>query len=230
MINSSDGVVAISSEIKTELLSLGVKEEKIFYIPNGVNLDKFNTDIKINNKDVFFDGSIVVAFCGAIIKRKRPHLLIESLKLLPDTYKVCLIGPYNYDDSYVRDLFNYISDNNLKNRVLFTGFVNNPEEFLKKSRYFCLPSENEGMPNALLEAMACGCIPIATDISGVKDIICDSSIGYITMPDANSISNYILSSSVIMNKLEASAINRVRSEFSAQKTFSEYMKMYKGIY
>jgi glycosyltransferase involved in cell wall biosynthesis len=54
---------------------------------------------------------------------------------------------------------------NIADRVTFHGYVPDPSSILRNCRVFVLPSRFEGMPNALLEAMACGLVPIVTDAS-----------------------------------------------------------------
>ncbi|WP_281223029.1 glycosyltransferase family 4 protein [Photobacterium sanguinicancri] len=228
VINASDGVVAISKEIENELLSLGVSEEKIRYIPNGVDLARFNIDsISKDFKFPFSKDCRAIGFCGALIERKRPHLLLESLKKLPEEYVACFIGPYD-DSPYVQNMMNYINDNGLSQRVHFTGYISNPESYLTYCDYFCLPSMNEGMPNALLEAMACKCIPISTDISGVTDIITDDNVGFIVKPTANDISDVILSTCSEQAQLSNAAYNKIATSFSATVAFQKYIDMYEG--
>lgn len=228
VINSSNGVVAISKDIENELLSLGVSEYKINYIPNGVDLKRFSRNIIKNDINFPFDCEcIVIGFCGALIERKRPHLLLEAIKLLPNHYVVCFIGPYG-NSSYVKDMMSYIELNNLTKRVYFTGYISDPENYLKLCDYFCLPSMNEGMPNALLEAMASKCIPISTDISGVKDIINSNEIGFIIEPKANNIVDVIKNTTNARAAYSLAAYNRIVSEFSASVAFDKYIAMYEG--
>lgn len=226
VLNRANGVVAISQEIKSELLKLGVSENKIHYIPNGVDIDRFNKPLLPKDFIFPFNGMKVIAFCGAIIPRKRPHLLIEALAMLPEEYAVCLIGPFD-ESEYVKDLRQLIEKLKLKHRVYFTGYVSNPEFYLYFCSYFCLPSENEGMPNALLEAMASNCIPISTKISGVTDILSDSKYGFIIEPESKYIARIIKETSSEENVYSAAAFDRVKNSFSAKVAYSSYVEMYK---
>ncbi|WP_273827529.1 glycosyltransferase [Providencia rettgeri] len=228
ILNASNGVVAISKEIEQELLSLGVHENKIFYIPNGVDTDRFNR----NNKDdsfqfPFTSEYIAIAFCGALIPRKRPHLLLEAIKLLPENYVVCFIGPYD-NSTYITDMQDYIKKYNLSKRVFFSGYIDDPENYLKHCTYFCLPSMNEGMPNSLLEAMASKCIPISTNISGVTDIITNNETGFIIEPNANNIADIIKNTYKHKECYAMSAYSRIINNFSASSAFKKYLSMYKG--
>ncbi|MBO0147865.1 MULTISPECIES: glycosyltransferase family 4 protein [Vibrio] len=229
VIKNSQGVVAISKEIENELLSLGVPEEKIKYIPNGVDVSRFNVEnFNRNFKSPFPHDAVIIAFCGALIPRKRPHLILETLKNLPDYFVACFIGPYD-DNSYFRTMKEFILNNNLTDRVHFTGYVRNPEDYLKCSKYFCLPSENEGMPNALLEAMASQCVAISTNISGVTDIIKSSDVGFIVAPNVDEICSVIRNSEVKKVDIARNASLHISENFSAKSAFNKYIEMYREV-
>lgn len=225
VLKRANGVVAISQEIKHELLHLGIPEENIHYIPNGVDVDRFNKPSLPDDFIFPFNDMKVIAFCGAIIPRKRPHLLIEALAMLPDEYAVCFIGPLE-ESEYVKELIKLIERLNLQHKVHFTGYIANPEFYLHSCSYFCLPSENEGMPNALLEAMASSCIPISTKISGVTDILADSQYGFIVEPAAIDIAQIIKETSPYESLYQTAALERVKQSFSAKVAYRSYVKMY----
>lgn len=228
ILNLSNGIVAISKEIEKELLNLGVAEKKIHYIPNGVDIHRFNrSNTPKDFQFPFNDEFVVIGFCGALIERKQPHILLEAVRLLPKNYAVCFIGPYD-NSSYVNNMMSYIKEYNLTNQVYFTGYINNPEDYLIFCDYFCLPSLNEGMPNALLEAMASKCIPISTDISGVRDIIDSEDTGFIIEPNADSIADVIKNTINNREIYSAAAHNRIVNHFSATSAFTKYISMYKG--
>lgn len=69
----------------------------------------------------------------------------------------------------------------LRAKVSFKGIVPNVQlaEIYNRYRYFILPSRHEGMPKTLLEAMACGCICIGTDVEGINEVIEDQVTGYL---------------------------------------------------
>src|SRR5207244_7456480 len=71
----------------------------------------------------------------------------------------------------------------IQDTVVFLGQRTDTVELLQQSRGFVLPSRWEGMPNALLEAMACGLPCIATRVSGSEDIISEGCNGLLVEPE-----------------------------------------------
>ena len=65
-------------------------------------------------------------------------------------------------------------------KIHFLGLKNNVADYLYCSNAFCLTSIFEGLPISLLEAMACGVIPICTNIGGVPDVVQDGRNGYLS--------------------------------------------------
>jgi glycosyltransferase involved in cell wall biosynthesis len=75
------------------------------------------------------------------------------------------------------------ADLNIRDSVEFLGVQSDIVGLLQQSWGFALPSRNEGMSNALLEAMACGLPCVATRVSGSEDVIADGLNGILVEPD-----------------------------------------------
>lgn len=108
----------------------------------------------------------------------------------------------------------------LNARVNFMGVVDNDQmpRVLNRYRYYILPSFYEGMPKALLEAMACGLVCIGTDVEGINQIIDDGVNGYLakgTGPQA--LAEAINRATQFPgDHIAREAVRRIRSEFSLQ--------------
>jgi L-malate glycosyltransferase len=70
----------------------------------------------------------------------------------------------------------------LQDRVKFAGFTEKPWEVYPAFDVFIMPSRTEGLPLALLEAMACGCPSIAMGVGGIPEIITEKGLGWIVQP------------------------------------------------
>jgi glycosyltransferase involved in cell wall biosynthesis len=134
--------------------------EKVIYIPNGIDSTKFYPMDKIECRKKLklpLEEKIIL-FVGSFIERKGPFRVLEVCRRLSKPVKMIFIGKGNQ----------LPKDSN----ILFSGQLN-PESlvlYLNSCDVFILPTKNEGMPNAILEAMACQ-IPIVTSDIEINKII-----------------------------------------------------------
>lgn len=125
------------------------------------------------------DSSIpVVIAAGTLNRRKGFSDLILAMKILTQDSAVRLIilgeGPRR------EELQSLILKEGLKNSVRLLGFQKNPLKYFSKSKVFVLSSYAEGLPNVLVEAMACGCTPVSTDCpTGPREVLQDGKYGYL---------------------------------------------------
>jgi glycosyltransferase involved in cell wall biosynthesis len=118
----------------------------------------------------------------------------------------------------------------IRERVHFAGWSADVTSFLRASDLFVLPSRWEGMPNALLEAMAAGLPAVAVDVEGVSELLGRSRPGQIVAPgDAVSFSRQIVHwCRDRQSARQAGATNRqiVSDEFSIQHMIERYQALY----
>lgn len=155
-------VVANSRGLK-ELAQAASPGQEIAVIYNGINLEEFYPlDPNMKKRH----GNLRLISTGRLIERKGYRYLIEALAGIPDV-ELFLIG----DGNLKAELTALASK--LKVKVNFLGKVSHElvPQYLREADLFVLPSLNEGMSNALLEAMACGLPVIATDTGGSEELI-----------------------------------------------------------
>jgi len=138
-------------------------------IPNGVDLEKFTR--KVNHGS----NRNRILFVGKLSREKGVEDLIRALSLLPlnilSKIGVWIVG--GGSPEYISYLYDLAGRTKVKDRITFLGEIDWDEIPLvyKSSDVFVLPSYREGFPHVLLEAMASGVAIIATNVSGVQDII-----------------------------------------------------------
>lgn len=156
----AEKVVANSEGLK-DLAQKSVPEQEISVIHNGVDMDKF---YPAKSKTV--SERLRLVSTGRLIERKGYNYLIKALE---DNHKVelTLIGEGHLKD----DLKELAEKNKIKVKFLDRVAHDNIPDLLRNSDLFILPSLNEGMSNAVLEAMACGLPVIVTDTGGSKELI-----------------------------------------------------------
>ncbi len=120
------------------------------------------------------DTDVLLLFTGHIDPRKGLHHLIEALASIPRRdVRLCVVGgPSVHNESYAAGLRERVSELGLDDRVDFVGYITDVRDpYLWAADVFVLPSEREGMPNAVLEAMSCGLPCILPDPAGGAEVI-----------------------------------------------------------
>lgn len=157
-------------------VSIGVPRDRLVVLPNPVNVpDK--VPIRCDRKRITF------AYLGIIDKRKGAFDLLEAIRSLsPKTLERCrFILAGNGDVSRLRRL---AALSNLTSAVTVLDWldVEERDQLLAEADAFVLPSYNEGLPMALLEAMAWGLPPICTPVGSIQDVVLDGRNGILVTP------------------------------------------------
>lgn len=155
------------------------KQIKVEIMPNFVKCTKEKVDLK--NKE------INILFLSVLIRRKGIYDLLEAIKILIDSkelneYKIKVIIAGTGKEE--KDIKNRVEELGINKYFEFTGWVNNKqkEDLFKKSQIFVLPSYNEGLPVAILEAMSYGLPVISTNVGSIEDAIKNNYNGIIINP------------------------------------------------
>ena len=131
-------------------------QSKSVIIPNSIKETFIQREIYTGEKDK------IIVNIGRLEKQKNQELLIEAFNDVKDEFLDYNL--YIYGEGTLKEnLKNKIKEMDLENRVFLKGEVENIEEKIEKSSVFVLSSKYEGMPNALMEAMALGVPCISTD-------------------------------------------------------------------
>lgn len=146
------------------------------FIPNGIEKKRPRLANQIKDKWGLDEGSYLL-YLGRLVPEKRPELLIEAFKRL-DTDKRLVVAGGGSDTSGFEASLHEAAQGDP--RVLFTGFVNGvPLEELYSNCYaYVLPSDVEGMPMSLLEAMAYGRCCVTSDIPECADVLAGNGVTF----------------------------------------------------
>jgi len=180
VLRRADAVIAVSKALKDVMVNLGCSLEKITVIPNGIDPVKFRPlpgPVARRTLDLPADCPIVLSV-GKLIESKGFQLLIEAAvrvrRQRPDVMFVMIgEGPLR---SQLKDMVRSLD---LQNNVMIVGARPHEElaAWYSAADLFCLASEREGCPNVLLEALACGCPVITTDVGGTSEIVVSPALG-----------------------------------------------------
>jgi glycosyltransferase involved in cell wall biosynthesis len=164
----ADLLVVLSETAAETFRVQGFPEEKLVYLPRGVDVDRFKPG---QRPEVFR-----AIFSGALIERKGIHHLLEAWHRLDlPNAELWLVGSVH--DEAKPHLKKFWRDN-----IRVVGFARNPEHYLSQSTIHVFPSQCEGSAKVTYEAAACGLPQITTRESG--DVVVDGVEGLI-LPPAN---------------------------------------------
>jgi len=164
------------------VLSQGVKEyfrkeygREVRFIPNGVNRPVIREVNEIKKFRLERDSYIL--YLGRIVPEKGEHYLIEAFKKIKTDKKLVIAGGISDTAGYGKELKDLaIGDD----RIIFTGFVQGRmlEELYSNAYAYCLPSDLEGMPLSLLEAMSYGNCCLTSDIAECSEVVEDKAVTF----------------------------------------------------
>ncbi|WP_423479102.1 glycosyltransferase family 4 protein [Priestia megaterium] len=171
------------------VIALGEKwKEKIFSIEKDSNVLVLRNAISIpsaENLSNYNSSQFNILFLGVLIKRKGVYELLEGFKQfvndLSENEKknVSLVmAGSGEEEAFLKQL---IGEYNLEGNVKLTGWINTQEKerLLSQSQLFILPSYNEGLPMAILEAMSYGLPIVSTDVGSVDEAVHHHQNGYL---------------------------------------------------
>jgi glycosyltransferase involved in cell wall biosynthesis len=198
----ADLVVVLSEKAAETFRARNFPEQKLFYLPRGVDVDRF----KPGPRPPIFRA----IFSGALIERKGIHHLLEAWhRLNLSNAELWLVGSV-HDEA--RPQLKKFSRENIKT----FGFVHDPETCLSQSTVHVFPSQWEGSAKVVYEAAACGLPQITTREAG--DVIRDGVEGIIVQPgDVDAIAgalNHLYRHPEIVERMSRAARRRVVENFT----------------
>lgn len=171
----ADVLIAVSESAMEHQLALGIgRRDQYRVIHNGIDLEYFQQRVNGSIRDQI-GGGPVIGTVGSLTVEKGTEDLITSAGLLVERFpelRVCFVG----DGSQRRLLMAHAKREGLSDHVMFAGNVADVRPWLTAFDVFVLPSRNEGMSRALLEAMACGCAVVATDVGAAAALVKEDEV------------------------------------------------------
>lgn len=213
------------------------KAGKVCYVPGvGIDLKKFNAgyvnkEQKRKEIGVSADDFVLLSV-GELIPRKNHEVVIRALSVLKQLdklnhieYVICGRG------SYEADLRKLAEGLDVADHVHFLGYRNDISEICNCADLFVFMSHQEGLPVALMEAMACGLPAVCSNIRGNTDLIEDGVTGLLAnnTPEevAQSISK-MKSDTALRNRVASAALQKIK-QFDLSSVEDEMSKIYGGV-
>lgn len=163
----ADEIIALSKNVEEYFLD--AYNRKTNFIPNGINKPT-RKNAKIIKEKYGLEKDSYILFLARIVPEKGLHYLIEAYKKLNTDKKLVIAGGASHTNKYLEEIRKMASRN--KN-IIMVGFVQGEEldELYSNCNIYCLPSDVEGMPISLLEAMSYGCRCLVSNIEENTQVI-----------------------------------------------------------
>jgi glycosyltransferase involved in cell wall biosynthesis len=227
-------LIAVSEEVKNSIINTlpGIPEKSIVSIPNSVDVNRYgDRSTRIAVRDALgLDKQHKAALVVATFKEQKGHrFLLDALQELVGQFpnlRILFAG----DGELRTALQTQTLELGLKNNVHFLGNRNDIPQLLAASDFFILPSLWEGLPMALIEAMASGLPIIATRVSGTNQVMVHGETGLLVAPGnseelAHAIRELLLDP-LMAFRMGKIARRRVEVYFGAQKQAQEHLDLF----
>jgi len=213
------GILAVSQALANKMVALGIDKEKIQVIYNGVNHEKFSQQCSrpLENDYVLFIGNLK-------LDKGVMELLdgFANAHTLPSSLQLVFVG----NGAMMTTLKEKAAQLNISDSVKFLGNISHDlvPQWLQHCKILALPSYHEGVPNVLLEAMACGVPVVATNVGGIPEIINEKICGKI-VPAKNTQAITTSLESVFEQSWETNQIKQHSQQFSWQKNKEQLINL-----
>jgi glycosyltransferase involved in cell wall biosynthesis len=229
------GVVGVSEALVQQLRGAGVTERKIWRIPNGIRVWEEGYERRTTPKDAVKGSAhnrIVLGAVGRLAPVKGYAYLLTAMQEVVRQHPHCELiiagdGPLKQELWSLRDRLG------LHQFVHFAGFIQDMNEFFRQIDVFLMPSLSEGLPMALLEAMACGKACIASEVGGIPEVLNSPDLGILVPPAQPSLIAKAILSVIRDEKTRALMGKKARTvviqRFSIEGMAAKYLEFYEGI-
>jgi glycosyltransferase involved in cell wall biosynthesis len=179
VIRRFDKVIAVSSAIRDQLLAAGLPDRKIHVVHNAIVLERYRRTGRRGYLSSLVGADLrgpVLASIGRLSVEKGHADLLHAIAIVSRQGRqvsAVLAG----DGPERQALVDQAKTLGIADRVHFPGYVDQPQQILEETDLMVLPSHTEGLPNAVLEALAMHVPVLATRVGGTPEVITDGDTG-----------------------------------------------------
>jgi glycosyltransferase involved in cell wall biosynthesis len=237
VITNSTRIVSASSKLRDNVLRIANPKEPVEVIYRGTDTQLFkplDINLKLKRQLGLPDNSVVIVFVGWLVKRKGVSDLLNAFGMVatkfPQAYLLIIgEGP---ERENLRSLSRIMG---IDKRVIFTGVVKNEEipSYHSITDVMVFPSYAEGLPNAVVEAVACGKPVVATNVGGIPEVITPGINGFlITAGDVKTLSSniiQILTNTTLRKQMGRMSRQIAETRFNASKNAESLSDLFRQI-
>ncbi len=237
LLSFADGFVGVSGSITKEFLRAGFPEQSVFEIHNGIEMNKVVT-VNAGERErlqihLGFPEKRCFVYTGRLVKGKGLEYLLrvwnDLVKEFTNIHLILIGAGQGYSLSCEEELQEFILTKQLAASVSITGSIYNVYDYLAMADFFVFPSETEGCPMSLLEALAFGLPSIATQIDGITDIVQNGENG-ILVPYGDEASLFAAMKDMLNNPEKAGRLGKagqdtISGQFSLDVIVDRYVQL-----
>ncbi|WP_421950940.1 GT4 family glycosyltransferase PelF [Pelagibacterium sp.] len=234
--SGANEVIALYGDNNAFQLALGADAKKLTVVPNGVDVERFNTlPERVSKRPT-------MAFIGRVAPIKDVQTFIDVAERAASKVpglRAFIIGPMDEDPEYAQSCIDAVNERGLGDTIIFTGAVD-VRDYMAEIDVLMLTSISEALPLVILEAGAAGVPCIATDVGACREILgCPGSpgqsavagIGGMVAPvgDVGSLVSaavHLLNSPMVREQMGAALRSKVRIQYRSDTIAAAYTKLY----
>lgn len=219
--------ITVSKAVKRQLVDLGLKDKNVQVIYNGIDTTKFKLDPLPTTR---YSPLVTIGTVCRLCSEKGVDYLIKAFKKVTERnphVELQIAG----EGSEKESLQNLAAKLGVKDKVKFLGFVENTPKFLNQLDIFALtPTRRESFGIAAAEASACGKPVVATNISGLVEVVENSQTGLVieskNIDQVTSALIKLVEDKNLRQDMGAKGRKRVEEHFTAEKMVAEFEKYF----
>ena len=234
-LKSYDRVICVSDKLLSECLSAGIPIGNLCEIDNAIDLSSYESlqEKKAAKAQLSVDPEKpVVVAVGRLSKEKAFDVLIQAFADLLQTgiaATLVIAGDGPERDALQRHVASLGCDDSIR----LVGHVADPRDVYAAADVFALSSTSEGLPNSLLEAMACGVPVVATVVGAVPSVVTDEVNGLLIQPGESApltlALSRLLSNEALRNQFAAAGHRTIEEQYSFERRMQKVAAVYDGL-
>ena len=222
----ADEIIVLSRNVQRYFKDTYSRET--VYIPNGVNRKPIRPADQIKDKWRLEKDSYIL-YLGRIVPEKGAHYLIKTFEEIKTDKKLVIAGGSSDTSEYMDELKELAKGDD---RIIFTGFVRGrlKHELYSNAYVYCLPSDLEGMPLSLLEAMSYGNCCLTSDIDECTEVVEDRAVAFKkgNIDDLREKLQALIDDSKTVEKYKAVAADYILEKYNWDDVVERTLEVYKG--
>ena len=196
------------------------------YIPNGVNKPE-NKSANLITKEYGLQKDSFILFLARLVPEKGLHYLVEAFGNIDTNKKLVIAGGSSDSDDYMQMIKRIASADS---RIIFTGFVQGEilDELYSNAYIYCLPSDLEGMPLSLLEAMSYGNCCLTSNIDECTEVIGSNGLTFqkANVEDLYTKLQYLIDHDEVVKQYKSSSASYICEKYSWDDVVNRTLDIY----